>query len=114
MAYLVNITARAERDFTGIYVAIDAEESETARKWFRGMMRAILSLEELPARCPATKENPSLRHLLYGRQPHVYRIIFRIIEDRQQVEVLHIRHGARRELKPAGVKKARPGKSRRS
>jgi len=35
-----------------------------------------------------------LRHLLYGHKPHVYRLIYRIVEKPKRVEVLHIRHGA--------------------
>ena len=37
------------------------------------------------------------RHLLYGRLPHVYRILFTI--DGSTVYILHIRHGSRQPLK---------------
>jgi len=37
-----------------------------------------------------------LRHLLYGKKPHIYRVIYRFLEKQKQVEVLHIRHGTRR------------------
>ena len=56
MAYLVNITARAERDFASLYREINAEESDAALKWYRGLKEAVLSLEELPNRCPVTPE----------------------------------------------------------
>jgi toxin ParE1/3/4 len=46
-----------------------------------------------------TPENAQLRHLLYGNKPHVYRVIFRVIEKQKRVDVLHIRHGARDKLK---------------
>jgi plasmid stabilization system protein ParE len=95
MAYAVKTTTRSELDLEAIHVAIHADESETARKWYLGLSRAILSLEHNPQRCPGTPESKMLRHLLYGRKPHVYRVIFRIVEKRQEVEVLHIRHGAR-------------------
>ena len=70
MAYLVNITARAERDFASLYRKINAEESDAALKWYRGLKVAVLCLEELPNRCPVTPEKARLRHLLYGNQPH--------------------------------------------
>jgi toxin ParE1/3/4 len=95
MAYLVNISNRAQRDLTRIYARIDAGNSDTALKWYRGFKQAILSLEEHPNRCPVTPENHKLRHLLYGSKPHVYRAIFSVVEKRKQVDVLHIRHGAR-------------------
>lgn len=96
MAYLVNITARAQRDLAHLYGGIDAEDSDAALKWYRGFKEAILSLEEQPKRCPVTPESSKFRHLLYGSKPHIYRVIYRVSERQKQVEVLHIRHGARR------------------
>jgi hypothetical protein len=44
---------------------------------------------------PENREAPAeVRQLLYGRRPHVYRVLF-TINDRV-VYVLHIRHGRRR------------------
>ena len=103
MEYLVNITARAERDLDALYEEIHAEDSEAAMRWYRGLHEVILTLERLPHRCPATRENPLLRHLLYGRKPHIYRVIYRVLEKQKQVEILHIRHGARREFPAAGL-----------
>jgi mRNA-degrading endonuclease RelE of RelBE toxin-antitoxin system len=40
-------------------------------------------------------ESSRLRHLLYGKRPHVYRIIYAIDQRRRLVSVVHIRHGAR-------------------
>jgi toxin ParE1/3/4 len=98
MAYLVNITSRAERDLVHLYGEINAEDSNAALKWYRGLKEAILSLEEQPNRCPPTPEKKDLRHLLHGHKPHVYRVIFRVMEKQKQVDVLHICHGARRKL----------------
>ncbi len=95
MAYLVNLSARAQRDLAQIYKRIHADDSDGALRWYRGLKQAILSLEEQPNRCPVTPENEKLRHLLYGNEPHVYRAIYRVVEKQKSVEVLHIRHGAR-------------------
>jgi toxin ParE1/3/4 len=97
MAYLVNITSRAERDLAYLYQAINAAHSDAALKWYRGLSEAILSLEEQPNRCPATREHAELRHLLYGHKPPIYRVIYRVLARQKHVEVLHILHGARRE-----------------
>jgi toxin ParE1/3/4 len=99
MAYLVNLTARAERDFARLYEEINAENSDAALKWYRGFKEAILSLEEHPNRCPMTPESDKFRHLLYGNKPHIYRAIYRVLEKEKQIEVLHIRHGARRRFR---------------
>jgi plasmid stabilization system protein ParE len=103
MAYLVNITSRAERDLVYLYEEIDAEHSDAALKWYRGLREAILSLEERPHRCPPAPEVKQMRHLLYGHKPHVYRVIFRVLEKQKQVVVLHNRHGARRKLKTSDL-----------
>ena len=51
-------------------------------------------------RCPHAPENGrfpfEVRQLLYGRKPHVYRILFTI--ENETVYVLHIRHGRREHL----------------
>ena len=86
-----------------MYGHINAEDSDAALKWYRGFKEAILSLEGQPNRCPATPESDKFRHLLYGHKPHIYRAIYRVLERQKQVEVLHIRHGARRKIKVADV-----------
>ena len=96
MAYLVDLTARAERDLALLYLQINAQDSGAALKWYRGLKVAILSLEELPNRCPVTPESDRFRHLLYGNKPHIYRVIYRVLEKQKQVDVLHIRQGAQR------------------
>ena len=103
MAYLVSLTTRAERDLALLYVKINADDSDAALKWYRGFKEAILSLEELPNRCPVTPESDKFRHLLYGNKAHIYRAIYRVLEKQKQVEVLHVRHGARRKFVRADV-----------
>ena len=98
MGYLVNVTLRAEHDLKRLYLEINVAESDTALKWYRGLKDAILSLEDNPNRCPMTSETSRLRHLLYGKKPHIYRVIYRVMERAKRVEVLHIRHGARQWL----------------
>jgi plasmid stabilization system protein ParE len=103
MAYLVSITSRAERDLAHLYREINADHSDAALKWYLGLKEAILSLEVQPNRCPVTRERDKLRHLLYGHNPHTYRVIYPVLENQKQVEVLHIRHGARRRLKTSDL-----------
>jgi len=95
MAFLVRLSKRAERDLEAIYLYIRAQDSHAAHRWYQGLRKAILSLEELPKRCPLTPEDKRCRHLLYGRKPHIYRIIYRVLERAHRADILHIRHGAR-------------------
>ncbi|HVB29127.1 MAG TPA: type II toxin-antitoxin system RelE/ParE family toxin [Terriglobia bacterium] len=96
MAYRVNLTARAGRDLEQLFEDIHASDSRAALAWYGGLKEAILSLREQPQRCPVTPEDKRLRHLLYGSKPHIYRVIYRVRRGPKRVEVLHIRHGARR------------------
>jgi toxin ParE1/3/4 len=99
MGYLVNLTARAERDLGDLYDEIYVEHSPAALRSYLGFKEAILTLEDHPKRCPLTPESDKFRHLLYGNKPHIYRAIFRVLEKRKRVEVLHIRHAARQRFK---------------
>lgn len=100
MAYFVKLMPRAKRDLALLFAQGHAAESDAAFAWYEGLKHAILSLEKSPNRCAITPENKSVRHLLYGRKPHIYRVIYRVLEKRKEVEVLHVRHGARRPLRP--------------
>jgi len=104
MAYLVSITSRAERDLAALYGQIHAADSKRARQWYFDLEEAILGLREMPNRNPVTPENKRLRHLLYGRKPHVYRVIFRVKSNGRQVEILHVRHGARQRFRASDLK----------
>jgi hypothetical protein len=54
----------------------------------------------MPERCSIAPENNEfsfeVRHLLYGRRPHVYRIVFTI--EGGTVYILHLWHSRRRLL----------------
>src|SRR5271170_1730275 len=54
MAYVVNITLRAQRDLDHLYNEIDVSGSDAAQRWYKGLKKQILSLEKLPNRCPVT------------------------------------------------------------
>jgi len=103
MAYGVRVTARATRDLALIFETIHAESSDAALRWYQGLQEAIISLEEQPNRCPKTPEDPRLRHLLYGYDHRVYRVIYRVTQKSKRVDVLHIRHGARRQFLSSDV-----------
>jgi len=98
MAYLVELTLRAQRDLTDIYERISANDSVVAARWFNGLEAAIDALERFPRRCPVASEDKNaqrrLRHMLYGSKRDVYRVIDDIDEPRKLVRVVTIRHAA--------------------
>jgi toxin ParE1/3/4 len=103
MAYVVSLTARAERDLDEIYEHLHAAESAAARRWFEALRQTIFTLQEHPNRCAVTPESKKVRHLLYGHKSRIYRIIYLVAEDDMMVYVLHIRHGARPGFKVADI-----------
>jgi plasmid stabilization system protein ParE len=105
MAYLVKLMPRAERDLAAILSYVGADHSPAAFRWYQGLRDSIQTLERHPNRCPSTPESDDLRHLLYGKKPHVYRVIYRIMEGEGVVEILHIRHGARRPFRPHNLRR---------
>lgn len=102
MAYKVSLTARAEGDAYAAFARIREAAPDSADKWLRGLFTALMSLNDMPARCPVVPETDEfgheVRHLLYGRRTSVYRILFDIQErsgEGPRVRVLRIWHGAR-------------------
>jgi toxin ParE1/3/4 len=104
MTYRVELTDRAVRDLAILYEEKRIEESKAASRWFNGLEQAVDTLENLPRRCASAPESRKcgrpLRHLLYGKKPHIYRVIFEIDESHKVVHVLTIRHGAMEDLTP--------------
>jgi toxin ParE1/3/4 len=107
MRYRVEFSARAARDLEILYVEKNVAESLAAARWFNGLEEAVYALGTRPDRCPvapeARKLKRKLRHLLYGKKPHVYRVIYEIEKERQTVWVLTIRHGARRKIQASDL-----------
>ena len=103
MAFRVEVSSQAESDAEGILDWLLTQHSgQPGIDWFLALDDAFASLAEFPERCPLAPENTrfpfEVRQLLFGRKPHVYRILFTI--ERDVVYILHIRHGRRKPLRP--------------
>ena len=101
MAFRVKTTAQAKRDLDDILERLLSQAAgETGLRWFQGLHQAVATLADSPQRCALAPESAvfpfEVRHLLYGRRPHVYRIIFTI--EGNTVSVLHVRHGRRQPI----------------
>jgi plasmid stabilization system protein ParE len=81
-----------------LFIRVRKKEPEAAARWFRGLVHAIYSLEELPERCPIIPEQRhfpiEIRHLQYFS----HRIIYSIDTAARRVLIYRIYHGARRGL----------------
>jgi plasmid stabilization system protein ParE len=83
MAYHVEFADRAARDLESLYMEKNAAESEAASRLYNGLEAAVYALATYPHRCAvapeARKLRRELRHLLYGKKPHVYRVYMKSI-----------------------------------
>lgn len=100
MSYRVVVEPRAANDIEAAYHWIAFQAPENAVKWFNGLNDALATLEHFPERCPHAPEDDfyeiEIRQLFYGKRIGRYRILFTIVAD--IVHILHVRHGARRQL----------------
>jgi plasmid stabilization system protein ParE len=79
------------------------KDPEAAERWFRGLVEAIYSLEDLPDRCPVIPEHDEfpfeIRHLIYFS----HRIVFRVEREIGRVVVYRVYHGARQRLNQTDI-----------
>jgi plasmid stabilization system protein ParE len=104
MAYRVDVSKNAEAELEELYLWVVSRVPQQGTKWFNGLGRAVLSLDQHPKCCPVAPEsidpNHPVRVLSYGRRPHIYRVFFTVDDERNVVRVVHIRRGARRGPSP--------------
>jgi plasmid stabilization system protein ParE len=84
MAYRVELAKNAEAELEELYLWVVERAPSQGAAWFNGLERAILSLEQLPKRCPIAPESfdpdQPVRVFNYGRSRHVYRVFFTVDE----------------------------------
>jgi plasmid stabilization system protein ParE len=101
MKFSIIVTATAKREADEAFVWLRERTEVYAIEWFNGLVDAVEELSEFPSRWPIAREpeihGQKIRQMLYGRRPHIYRVLFLIRDN--VVYVLHIRHGARRALR---------------
>jgi len=95
MAYRVSFTRRARRDYLQLYDSINAAASVPAQLWMDRLDQTIAVLSVTPRSGVVTHENPTVRQLIYGKKPHLYRILYDIDDADQRVNILSIWHGRR-------------------
>lgn len=116
MAYKVKLTALAEADAYAAFERIRAASPRHAERWLTGLFQAMLSLDEMPTRCPLIPEaeeiGRDIRQLPYGKRSGIQRIIFDIQEQSEEgprVRILRIRHGSRDRLRAEDIETKETG-----
>ena len=95
MPYRVEIAPEAAKEIEEIYLYIAQDSPGNAARWYFAIHDKIQTLKESPNRCPAAFESRfysyEIRNLIFGS----YRVLFRVKEPEQRVQILHVKHGAR-------------------
>ena len=104
MKYRVVVTSSAKRDlFQTVAWWGEHRSFEQAERWYAGIVAAIDTLSDRPARCPVSPEDDLLPsglwqlHFGVGRRT-THRIVFTVVEE--EVRVLRVRHTAQQDLTP--------------
>ena len=108
MSHEVVLTDQAESDLRSAYAWYRAASVAAANQWYARILDALASLERNPERCPLARENRKvdieLHEYLYGKKPHVFRVIYTI--DTDTVRILRIRRAQRRPLSKKQIEAA--------
>lgn len=93
MQFEVLITPSAKADIFEINTWLLENHPDTAESWLYGISQAVTSLSKFPERCAVSSESEAfdvvVRQLIYGKKPHIYRILFSIQEEK--VFILRVR-----------------------
>lgn len=104
MAWQVALADTAKADAGSIYDWVVERAPFRGPEWFDELMDCLYSLEDMPRRCSLAREadeaKREIRCLIFGKRRGVWRILYEVDEQRRMVWILHIRHGARQDLKP--------------
>lgn len=95
--YHVSLTSRATQDIQAVASRILKSAPTQGAEWLDGLENAVASLEDFPERCGQAPESPgrngeTIRQLLYGSKPNVYRVLFTVDDEKKRVFVLALRH----------------------
>jgi plasmid stabilization system protein ParE len=108
MTYRVIVQRLAAHDLQTAHRWSAQRAPHAADLWLDRFQQAIRALGRNPERCRLARENgkvdAEVREFLFGRSPHVFRVIFTI--DGDYVRVLRIRRGQRRFLTQAELEEA--------
>ena len=98
MSYRVLITPRALADLREIRDYIARRSPANAAKFLQRLLREIDRLEEIPESFALAPEDKFVPYPLRQVVVRPYRILYRV--SGRAVEILHVRHGARKRARP--------------
>jgi plasmid stabilization system protein ParE len=98
MVYKVVVMPSAQADMEEYADFIGTDSRQHAQQWLILAWQSIFSLAENPGRFAVIEESVELGVELRDIPHYSHRIVYRILEKEQVVEILRVWHGARRSL----------------
>ena len=95
-SYRLILSPEAAADLQALYDYISLDSPQNAATMVRRLLDAIESLETFPHRNVARHQSRKIEHPVRSLPVRPYVIYFRVLDDRQAVIILAVRHGARR------------------
>jgi plasmid stabilization system protein ParE len=99
MAFKVEITESAAQDIDETIAYIQADSISASADWLDGIQTLMASLADNPARFPVIPEAIDLQLPYRNAVYFSHRVVFRIDQEQNIVNVVRVYHGARRPLK---------------
>jgi plasmid stabilization system protein ParE len=95
-SYRVILSPEAAADLQALYDYIALDSPQNAATMVGRLLDAIESLETFPHRNVARHQSRRIKHRVRSLPVKPYLVDFRVLDDRQAVIILSVRHGARR------------------
>lgn len=88
----------AQRDLEEYAAVVAIDSQDRASKWLQEAWEKIFSLSDMPKRFSNVPESNALVGDVRDMLHYSHRIVYRVKESEQVVEILRVWHGARRGL----------------
>ena|ERR1041385_6823497 len=95
--YRIIVLLEASNDLTAIFDYIEQHSPQNAVTVARRLVDAIDSLDRFPHRCKIHVSNSDPQRVVHSMPVGPFIIYYRVLEARGAVEIMTIRHGARRQ-----------------
>jgi plasmid stabilization system protein ParE len=97
--YRVELLPEASADLVSIHEYIRRDSPPSADAVLRRLIASIDSLDQIPKRCRVHRSSKNRERIVRAMSVNPYIIYYRVFEREWVVQVLTVRHGARRQPK---------------
>jgi len=97
--FKITVSPKARADILEAASYIQQTRSpQASSQWKASLTDAILSLKDMPSRCPKASESDDVGLEIRALLHHPHRILFRVVDDKKTVEIMRVYHEKREPL----------------